>query len=344
VAHEIYQDRRMFYAGATPWHGLGTPLPANAPWEQVAALFYAVIERPIFAPGIPTPLPDVKALVAGDDGRYLATVGADYCVVQASEVAEAIVTAGRGNEAIFHTGGLLGDNGARGWLLGELPSAAVQVPGDDSPIKAYFLGSFGHDGKTPVTLINCATRVVCKNTLGMAMGERGGFRSTIRHTSGAADRVASAAQAFTALRQSSQRLAAWGALAGQTVLDSTAIAAAIDSLIPLPEGAKESAKDAVNDQRTTLINLLSRSSTVPDAHRRTAWGLLQATTEYAEHLSPLRLAKSSATTDTQRRLEWTMELAERKIHGTLTDRSANALECVLAVSGLPHPSVMPLAA
>ncbi len=124
MAQDIFQDRRMFFTGETPWHNLGVKLPANATWEQArdAAGFYNVLERPVFAAGIPTPLPDVKALVADDDGRYLATVGGDYGVVQFSDMAKAVIEAAGGAQAIFHTGGLLGAVGATGWLLGELPT------------------------------------------------------------------------------------------------------------------------------------------------------------------------------------------------------------------------------
>jgi len=47
MSHEINQ---MAFVGKEPWHGLGTPLPANADYDSVvqAAGFYKVEERPIF--------------------------------------------------------------------------------------------------------------------------------------------------------------------------------------------------------------------------------------------------------------------------------------------------------
>jgi phage/plasmid-like protein (TIGR03299 family) len=120
MAHDIHQ---MVYAGATPWHGLGTPLPANGTWEEIreAAGFYTATEKPIFLDGSPTPIPDRKALVRADTGDYLATVGSTYEVVQFEELARAGVIAAGDVKAIWHTAGTLGEVGARGWLLAELP-------------------------------------------------------------------------------------------------------------------------------------------------------------------------------------------------------------------------------
>ncbi|MDC0709490.1 DUF932 domain-containing protein [Stigmatella sp. ncwal1] len=56
-------------------------------------------------------------------------------------------------------------------LLGKLHEP-MRVRGDSSPIKRYVLGYCGHDGTTTITLKNVATRVVCQNALGVALGEK----------------------------------------------------------------------------------------------------------------------------------------------------------------------------
>nr|WP_269744475.1 DUF932 domain-containing protein [Stigmatella aurantiaca] len=43
-----------------------------------------------------------------------------------------------------------------------------------APSSRYVLGYCGHDGTTAITLKNVATRVVCQNTLGVALGEKCG--------------------------------------------------------------------------------------------------------------------------------------------------------------------------
>jgi hypothetical protein len=54
MPHDI---NKMAYVGQEPWHGLGTPLPANAYYESIveAAGFYTAVERPVFSPPMVEP-------------------------------------------------------------------------------------------------------------------------------------------------------------------------------------------------------------------------------------------------------------------------------------------------
>jgi len=300
MAHQIFQDRRMFYAGTTPWHGLGTKLPENARWADVAHLFPRVDERPVLMPG-GVILPDVKALVCSGDGRYLATVGADYKVVQAETIASVMLTAAADAGAIFHTGGVLGERGNRGWLLGELPRASFTI-GGDSPVRAYFLGYWGHDGRTGVTLRNVATRVVCQNTVSAALGERGGFRVNVRHTSGAEVKLDDAARTFRDLHANQVALRAFAEKSAAHVLTRAEVEASLDALFP--RGEDDTARDTEKREASMgkVVSILG-SDTVPVAIRHTAWGLMQAASEFAEHFT-------ARVTDAQRQLD---SLAARQL-------------------------------
>lgn len=286
MAHQIFQDRRMFYSGETPWHGLGQKLPANATWEQISHLFDTVTERPVVMAGGEV-LPDVKALVATDANgaaRYLATVGADYKVIQAETIARAIVTAGASEGAIFHTGGVLGERGARGWLLGELPRGAFRVQGDDSEVRAYFLGYWGHDGRTPIALRNVSTRVVCANTVAAALGERGNWRVNVRHTSGAEVAIDDAARSFRGLYSSIDKLQAFANAAAARKLTRQEVDAALSALFPAGEDDSERDREKRDESAGQIVEILG-SHTVSPAIRSTAWGLMQAASEFAEHFA-----------------------------------------------------------
>ena len=324
MAHQIFQDRRMFFSGATPWHGLGTKLPSNATWADIAPMFPNVIERPVFAVGTSEPLPDVKALMCSGDGRYLSTVGADYHVVQAETVASAILTAGLDSGAIFHTGGLLGERGNRGWLLGELPKAAFTVEGDNSPIRAYFLGLWGHDGRTPVTLKNVATRVVCANTVAAALSETGSaFKVSVRHTSGAEVKIDDAARSFAALSKSTAKLAGFANEAAATLLTRDQVMAALDTFLPPDADASKASEERRQASQGQIVTLL-QGKTVAPAHRGTAWGLMMAMSEFGEHYS-------ARMTDAQRQID---AIASRSIDnaGVML-----AYQSVASIAGLAMP-------
>jgi phage/plasmid-like protein (TIGR03299 family) len=323
MAHDIFQDRRMFYSGETPWHGLGEKLPANAQWADVAPMFPRVDERPLIMPG-GIVAPDVKALVSSDDGRYLSTVGADYFVVQAESVAGAILQAASENGAIFHTGGLLGERGARGWLLGELPEAAFTVEGDNSPIRAYFLGLWGHDGRTPVRLKNVSTRTVCANTVAIALGEKGSaFDVSVRHTSGAEVKVEDAGRSFAKLISSGRKLEEFANASAQVRMTRDDVMSALDLLMPKDEEASPLQVERRDAAQGKIVTLLG-SPTVAPAIRGTAWGLMQAMSEFSEHFT-------ARMTDAQRQID---SIAARSIDqaGTLA-----AYQAVASVAGLSLP-------
>ncbi len=114
MAHEI---NRMVYAGEVPWHGLGVQLPKNGSYDEIAEVFYEAGERDLLVAGTNQVVPDRKALVRNDTEQYLATVGRDYALLQFRELAATLVEAAGGVGALFHTAGILGPTGAKGWLL-----------------------------------------------------------------------------------------------------------------------------------------------------------------------------------------------------------------------------------
>lgn len=277
MAHDI---NRMVYAGATPWHGLGTPLPANSTWEDIrdAAGFYAAEKRPLFlADG--TRVPDRMAVVRTDTGAYLGTVGEGYEVLQFSQLAEAGVYAAGGVEALWHTAGTLGEAGARGWLLGELPHP-MRVLGDRSETRKYVLLTSAHDGTGAAVLMNCATRVVCRNTLGTALREADGARWSIRHTRSAGERLKSAAEAF---RRMSQHYAQFEQLANAMVrlrFSEAQHAALIDTLLPVPDdGGRHPRLVRARDSVRALYETFEGHEGLVG----TAWGAFQAWTEFVDH-------------------------------------------------------------
>lgn len=67
------------------------------------------------------------------------------------------------------------------------------------------LGYTGHDGTTAITLKNVATRVVCQNTIGVALNEQDGAEWHIPHFDNAKQRLEEAGRAFRELLESYAR-------------------------------------------------------------------------------------------------------------------------------------------
>ena len=292
MAHDI---NRMIYVGEMPWHGLGVRLPARASYEEIvqAAGFYEAVQKDVYVPPFRAPIPDKKALVRGDSGEYLAVVGKGYEVVQFSEVARTLVEAAGDVKAVFTTAGTLGPFGIKGWLLGELPDP-IKVKGDPSPIRKYVLGTTGHDGVTAVVIKNVATRVVCANTLGVALGERGGATWRIQHTANAKTRLDEAGKAFRQLADSYTRLGELAKVLAVTPFSTMQMRATIDRVMPVPRDDRDHAR--LEAERGKVIQLFETAVGI-ERVRGTAWAAFQGWTEYADHH---RLVRDTGREDPRR--------------------------------------------
>ncbi len=180
MAHEIHTaDGRasMMYVGEAPWHKLGTKLdkPATAAEAIKAAnLNWSVCKQPIILSVTSQIIKDKFAVVRDDKLKdancpVFGIVGNSYTPLQNSEAFEFFdPIVGKENAPIYHTAGALGD-GERVWILAKLPDT-IRVIGDDIADK-YLLLSNSHDGQSSVQIKFTPIRVVCQNTLTMALGK-----------------------------------------------------------------------------------------------------------------------------------------------------------------------------
>ena len=279
----MHNINKMVYVGTEPWHGIGVKLPRNANYEEISELagFYKVIELPVLVPPLTEPVPDKKALLRGDDCRLLGIVNSTYRVVQFAEVAKTLVDAASMAGGFFHTAGTLGPVGHRGWMLGELPGD-IMVRGDPSPIKKYLLGTTGHDGLSAIVLKNVATRVVCQNTLGLALGERGGASFKIHHTTNAGSRLAQAATALKKLVRSYETFAELANFMAVTPFTDTQMKATIDAVLPVPKDENDHLRIVRDRQR--VLSLFETAVGLEPAIRGTSWAAANAWSEFLDHV------------------------------------------------------------
>jgi phage/plasmid-like protein (TIGR03299 family) len=168
-------EASMFYIDEVPWHGLGTKLdkPATAQEAiQAARLDWQVKKLPLFAGSKRIPVPDRFAVVRKTGNLItrqdpvLGVVSNEYTPLQNREAFQFFDPIVGQNAAIYHTAGALG-NGERVWILAKLPDY-MRVVGDDIAEK-YLLLSNSHDGKSSVQIKFTPVRVVCQNTLTLAL-------------------------------------------------------------------------------------------------------------------------------------------------------------------------------
>jgi phage/plasmid-like protein (TIGR03299 family) len=184
---ETYAGPVAWWEGSSPTMVSRTILDRNLTPDEMldaAGLRWNVSKRTVTyddpTTNAPSVVPGLVATVRDTDGQYLGMVGPTYNIVQNEELGR-LGEILRGEGATCHTAGSI-YGGKQVWMLWEL-DAEIMVKGDPSKYANYLLLTNGHDGYHTLRFANTPTRVVCANTLHMALGGAKA-RFSLRHTSG----------------------------------------------------------------------------------------------------------------------------------------------------------------
>ena len=166
----------MAYTGLTPWHGLGSQLPEKQPlevWAQAAGMDWQIKESPVHFSidnvhnaSMFGSFDEQKVLYRSDTNTALSVVSNRYQVVQPMEVLEFYrdLTEYAGFE--LETAGVL-KGGRKFWALARTGKATV-LKGTDV-INGYVLLATSCDGSLATVAMPTTVRVVCNNTLSIAV-------------------------------------------------------------------------------------------------------------------------------------------------------------------------------
>ena len=173
MAHLI---ETMAYAGQTPWHGLGEHLPEQQPlevWAEAAGMNWQIQESPVHysienvhnASMFGT-FDEQKVLYRSDTNTALSVVSNRYQVVQPMEVLEFYrdLTEQAGFE--LETAGVL-KGGRKFWALAKTGHSTA-LKGNDV-VNGYLLLATSCDGSLATVAMPTTVRVVCNNTLSIAV-------------------------------------------------------------------------------------------------------------------------------------------------------------------------------
>jgi len=166
----------MAYAGAIPWHGLGKSLPANQSietWAQAAGMDWRIEESPVqFIAESAGHLGSIhsfneqKVLYRSDTAEPLSVVSNRYKVVQPMEILEFYRDLAEISGYELETAGVL-KGGRKLWALARTGQSANLKGGD--LVHSYVLLATSADGSLATTATPTTVRVVCNNTLGVAL-------------------------------------------------------------------------------------------------------------------------------------------------------------------------------
>jgi phage/plasmid-like protein (TIGR03299 family) len=225
--------------------------------------------------------------------------------------------------AKYETAGALRD-GRRVWMLLKLPDE-LKV-GKEDLIQPFMLLYNTFDGSSCLRALLTATRVVCQNTLNLALGRAGNDGVTIRHRGDLQSRVD---QARTTLGLAQRRMKAFG----QEVVAMRKVEMGRESLnkyfntivSPLSSGASQRERNNRERSLDHLMENFSNDTNSLPGMRGTLWGAFNAATEFADH---------------QRRFRGNNDLARRENRldsiwfGTSADLKATAYRSALELAQL----------
>ena len=155
----------MFYTGReVPWHGQGVSVesaPTSADAIRLAGLDWNVVQEDVYADGVKAA--GWRANIRDTDRKILGIVSDRYRIVQNGE-AFAFTDDLIGGEVRYETAGSLRD-GRTVWLLARLPDR--EIVGDKT--ETYLCFTNNHDGTGAIRACMTPVRVVCNNTLNLAL-------------------------------------------------------------------------------------------------------------------------------------------------------------------------------
>lgn len=272
----------MFYAGREkPWHGLGVQVEDALCSDEalkMAGLDWEVNQEPIMIESGDV-IAGYKANVRDSDNAILGIVTDRYKVVQNTQAFD--FTNGLiGGDVRYETAGSL-QGGKRIWLLAKMPTKSIL--GDD--VEPYLCFTNTHDGSGAIRICMTPIRVVCNNTLNIALDTAQRQWST-KHMGDletkmeeARNCLAMANSYMMALDESSDRLA-------NTKISDDAIMTAFDELFPVDDNSTDRKKENVKQVKDEFM--VCYFSPDISQFKGTVWGAVNAMSDLVCHNAPKR--------------------------------------------------------
>ncbi|EMC7873484.1 DUF932 domain-containing protein [Acinetobacter baumannii] len=173
MAHQI---ETMAFVGQTPWHGLGNQLTQNQPiavWAQQAGMDWRIESSNVSymakndrGQNILMPYEEQRVLYRSDTHAPLSVVSQRYKEVQPKEILEFYRDLTEQSGFELETAGVL-KGGRKFWALARTGQSAALKSKDVS--NGYILLATACDGTLATTAQFTSIRVVCNNTLAIAL-------------------------------------------------------------------------------------------------------------------------------------------------------------------------------
>jgi len=288
MAHNLYGNR-IFYTGERPWHGIGTELkePATAKEAiEAAKLDYNIGLEPIFL-NSGKQIPGKRATVVADTNTPLGIVSDEYKIIQNVEAFDFFDSVVGEGKAIYHTAGALG-KGERIWILAKLPKNSIIKKVDE--VEKFLLLTNSHDGKSSLRMIFTPTRVVCQNTLNMALRDIDASQGiSIRHIGNIKHKVEEAQRLLGIATLYYSDFEKTAEAMANKVLNQKEVTLYFSQVLGIDKKEDDDVSGRKRNQLNDLLGLFENgkgNNTLEIRH--TLWAGYNAVAEYTDHYQTVR--------------------------------------------------------
>lgn len=271
------------------WHGIGQVLQ-NAPTAQeaivAAGLDWDVNSQPIYIfddNQNRIEVPNYVSNVRSTDNAVLGVVTKRYNIIQNRD-AFTFVDSLLDEGLTYESAGSL-EGGKSIWLLGKMPKDKIL----DDDLEPYVCFNNRHDGQGAVRVCMTPVRVVCNNTLNLALSTAKRSWAT-RHLGDIQSKLDEARSTLGMISDYTEALKQEAEHLVTIKVSDEAIEAMLDEIYPIKEDDSDLRKQRVAQTKSDIFMCML----APDVlkYKGTAYGAMMAITDYADHARPMRVTQN----------------------------------------------------
>ena len=287
MAHNV---ETMFSVREKPWHyeltkdvtKLIQEAPTSKDALHLAGLDWEVLQTPVYMES-GTQIPNYKANVRSTDNACLGIVSDRYQIVQnadAFEFTDAIVGETESGIVTYETAGSL-CGGRKVWMLAKMPMQKVL----DDEVEPYMFFSNSHDGSGAIKVGMTPIRIVCNNTLNMALAGAKRCWST-KHVGDIQSKLEEAKMCLSMADQYMQNLDMEADRLANATLYREQIDEILDEMFPINDNDSDRKKQNVQSVKDNFYVAYF----MPDILKfgESAWRAVNAMSDMVTHSTPKR--------------------------------------------------------
>lgn len=272
----------MFAVRQKPWHGLGEIVeeaPTAKDAIELAGLNWKVDSNPIFDM-FWNPIKGYRANTRSSDNSVLGIVTDKYEIVQnidAFDFADNLI----GEELRYETAGSL-KKGRVIWLLAKMPERYIC----EDKFESYMCFANSHDGTGAVKIAMTPIRVVCNNTLNIALHDAKRSWST-KHMGNMNAKLSEARHTLELANEYLDILSTEADKLANEKMTDNEIRETLDKMFPVADDASDRQKQNIQNAKDGIMICMIR----PDIKKflNSKWGFINAVSDYVGHSAPARV-------------------------------------------------------